>query len=171
MYEQARALLDELHRERLEYSEYRTLVDALNGLQDEVDRLKSVENWNQSVKSMMDSTVVRNEELLEENKRLIGAFEDAGLTAEQTLEILSAAAGGRLVVLPYKVGDTVYEIRGESIQEHEIQLAVVHDGNTFTFAYEGNGIFLPDWIDKGRSWFASRAEAEAMLDKYRFEEA
>ncbi len=77
-------------------------------------------------------------------------------------ELLQADAEGRLVVLPCKVGDTVFEIIEESVHEHYfyIQSYKVQDVSAKAVKYAG------DWtpLDEKNLYF-SKEEAEAALEK------
>ena len=80
---------------------------------------------------------------------------------KRALELLKADAEGRLVVLPRKVGDIVYEIIEESVPEHYfyIQSYKVQDVSAKAVKY------ADDWapFDYENLYF-SKEEAEAALE-------
>ena len=103
----------------------------------------------------------------------LAAYEDTGLEPEQVAELKSFAQGGihkvddgwkhvqellqaeqdgRLVVLPCKVGDTVYQIDAERVYESEVKW-IIFDCDDIAF----------DERAIGGSIFLTRDEAEAAL--------
>lgn len=120
---------------------------------------------------MSIQTVKENIEILETETP-----EDAGYLLQleherHVLELLQAEAEGRLIVLPCKVGDTVY------ISEHrfaaQIEEIVIDamSGITFNWAEYDRGpeeteLWDDGWFepsDFGKTVFLSRAEAEAAI--------
>lgn len=103
-----------------------------------------------------------------ENAKAIieSAFSDDTSKAERIRELLKADKDGRLVVLPCKVGDTVYfrtyDCNGKvdlGIQPHKVTAVV------------GNAIVRGEYTDVGLSqgqygvsWFLTREEAEKALE-------
>ena len=88
--DRAIAIVNELHTERLDYqSEYLPLIDALNQL-----------------------AAYEDTELTPEICANYKKFEDEavskGVTFNRIVELMEAERDGRLVVLPCKIGDTVY---------------------------------------------------------------
>jgi hypothetical protein len=107
-------------------------------------------------------------------KRL-AAYEDSGLSPEQVRELAKAEAEGRLVVLPCKVGDTVYWFwtDGEGNPEGDIEEETVlcfyidKDGvGIATKHYDGHiGCYVKDGelVDGVRRIFLTREAAEKAL--------
>jgi hypothetical protein len=101
---------------------------------------------------------------LEKIVNLLGAYEDTGLTPAEIrsmraeVERLKALAiadeEGRVVVLPCKVGDTVYMISWRLNGRHEIEERV------FSLTY-----FDP--AKYGKDYFLSREEAEKALEAWK----
>ena len=101
---------------------------------------------------------------LEKIVDLLGAYEDTGLTPAEIrsmraeVERLKALAiadeEGRVVVLPCKVGDTVYTISWRLNGRHEIEERV------FSLTY-----FDP--AKYGKDYFLSREEAEKALEAWK----
>ena len=99
----------------------------------------------------------------------LAAYEDTGLNPENMAhweEFFKAECEGRLLILPCKVGDTVYWLHNGIITEcrvHRIQL-----NRTGLFiclkSKVSHGAFRVD-ICLGRSVFLTREEAEATLAK------
>ena len=103
-----------------------------------------------------------------ENAKTIieSAFSDDTSKAERIRELLKADKDGRVVVLPCKVGDTVYfrtyDCNGTvdlGIQPHKVTAVV------------GNAIVRGEYTDVGLSqgqygvsWFLTREEAESALE-------
>ena len=84
-------------------------------------------------------------------------------TIDPIRELLKAEKDGRLVVLPCKVGDTIYR-RGDPIKKiYEWQIAYVE-------VYEDETVFVDDSdntfveADIGKTVFLTREEAEKALD-------
>jgi hypothetical protein len=100
------------------------------------------------------------------------AYEDSGLSPEEVQEIARAKAEGRLVVLPCKVGDTVFLILETFNDTFEIEESVV----TRVFLTL-KASYISCWIDCpgicnsleyklsdfGKTVFLSREEAEQAL--------
>ena len=81
------------------------------------------------------------------------------------IDIANAEAEGRLVVLPCKIGDTVYWIRGKAILEVYIQWF-----ETNAYGWCACGQYPPmaptfEFGDFGKTVFLTREEAEAALRK------
>jgi hypothetical protein len=101
----------------------------------------------------------------------LAAYEDTGLTPEETEDIAKAKADGRLVVLPCKIGTKVYFISQDcemcrSLQKDEPCLFgdCPYRGITETiFTYGAIGQF-------GKTVFLTREEAEAALRKEQSDE-
>ncbi|MCI5678693.1 MAG: hypothetical protein MR278_01720 [Bacteroidales bacterium] len=81
---------------------------------------------------------------------------------EKVKKLLQADADGRLLVLPRKVGDTVYEIIEESVPEHYfyIKSYKVQDVSAKAVKYAG------DWVSFGYKYlYFTKEEAEAALER------
>jgi hypothetical protein len=116
----------------------------------------------------------------------LAAYEDTGLTPEEVAELAKAKADGRLVVLPCKVGDTVYflipelemgeggfNLSGLFISEPH-RITEVGTRGFWTSGLprdkpDGMHDFTP-WGDLGKTVFLTRAEAEAALRKEQSDE-
>ena len=103
-----------------------------------------------------------------ENAKVIieSAFSDDTSKAERIRELLKADKDGRLVVLPCKVGDTVYfrtyDCNGKvdlGIQPHKVTAIVGYA--IVRGRYTDVGLSLGPY---GVSWFLTREEAEAALE-------
>ena len=101
----------------------------------------------------------------------LSAYEDTGLEPEEIYEVrfliaaqrdpqklarlrelVLAEQDGRLVVLPCKVGDTVYQIDAERVYESEVKW-IIFDCNDIAFDERAIGVSI----------FLTREEAEAAL--------
>ena len=98
--------------------------------------------------------------ILMEISRRLAAYEDSQMTPEEVQSLAQAKADGRLVVLPCKVGDTVYAVYGylnKSIGTAIVKQICVRDNEI--------RVVLNNSIEKiwGRSVFATQEEAEKAL--------
>nr|DAH43055.1 MAG TPA: hypothetical protein [Caudoviricetes sp.] len=135
-------------------------------------------------KSMVDCTPLYCRNRLKDR---LAAYEETGLTpeqcesakniidyafsadtskAERIRELLKADKSGRLVVLPCKVGDTVYfrtyDCNGTvdlGIQPHKVTAIV---GRAIVSGRYTDAVLLPGQY--GVSWFLTREEAEEVLE-------
>ena len=145
--ENAIEIVNELHTERLDYeSEYVPIIDALN-------RLAEYEDTRLEPKKIMFLKNVVDD-----------AFSDKPEFTEHIRELLWAEKDGRLVVLPCKVGDTIYRC-GDPIKKiYEWQIAYVE-------VYEDETVFVDDSdntfmeADIGKTVFLAREEAEKALEE------
>ena len=97
--------------------------------------------------------------ILMEISRRLAAYEDSGLSPEEVQEVAKAKAEGRLVVLPVKVGDTIY--RPEALQySWDIVSATIYP-DEIVFIDDSDNIFRPD--DIGKTVFLTREEAEKAI--------
>ena len=139
-------IVNELHTEKLAYeSEYVPIIDALN-------RLAEYEDIGLEPEKIVSLKNVVND-----------AFSDKPEFTEHIRELLRAEKDGRLVVLPCKVGDTIYR-RGDPIKKiYEWQIACVE-------VYEDETVFVDDSdntfveADIGKTVFLTREEAEKALE-------
>ena len=70
----------------------------------------------------------------------------------------------RLIILPCKVGDTVYVIVGKNISVQKIQRATIDSEKKIEFCTKRRGFTL---FDFGKAVFLTKAEAEAKLKELR----
>jgi hypothetical protein len=102
----------------------------------------------------------------------LGKYEDSCLSSEQVQEFTNAKTEGRLVVLPCKVGDTVYEPRrGRGIiSEYEITEIIINRYGVSFFRWnlkEGIYSHLTGFPVEclGKTVFLTREAAEKALKK------
>ena len=88
----------------------------------------------------------------------LAAYEDSELSPEEVHELAKAKADGRLVVLPCKVGDTVYRLDG--IYSWDIEHIEIY-GDEIIFVDDSDNIFRLD--DIGKTVFLTREAAEKAL--------
>ena len=131
-------IINDLHTERLEYaSEYIPLIDAAN-------RLAAYEDTGmepEDLKKAFNETAI-----------LKLAAQVLRTTPDHLRDLLQAEQDGRLVVLPCKVGDTVYQIDAERVYESEVK-RIIFDCDDIAF----------DERAIGGSIFLTREDAEAAL--------
>ena len=140
-------IVNELHTEILDYErEYVPIIDALNRLAEYEDIGLEPEKIV-CLKNVVDD-----------------AFSDKPEFIEHVRELLRAEKDGRLVVLPCKVGDTIYRC-GDPIKKiYEWQIAYVE-------VYEDETVFVDDSdntfmeADIGKTVFLAREEAEKALEE------
>ena len=90
--------------------------------------------------------------------RLVSAF---GVAAERLLELAEADKDGRVVVLPCKVGDTIYHISRVRTSHFEDDKIIIDDeGRLKIYEMPFALVHLP-YI--GKSYFLTREEAEKAL--------
>lgn len=80
------------------------------------------------------------------------AAQALGTTPDHLRDLIQAEQDGRLVVLPCKVGDTVYQIDAERVYESEVKW-IIFDCNDIAFDERAIGVSI----------FLTREEAEAAL--------
>ena len=140
-------IVNELHTEKLAYeSEYVPIIDALNRLAEYED------------------TGLEPEKIVFLKNVVDDAFSDKPEFTEHIRELLRAEKDGRLVVLPCKVGDTIYR-RGDPIKkiyEWQIAYVEVYDDET-VFVDDSDNTFVEADIDK--TVFLTREEAEKALEE------
>ena len=140
-------IVNELHTEKLAYeSEYVPIIDALNRLAEYED------------------TGLEPEKIVLLKNIVDDAFPDKPEFTEHIRELLRAEKDGRLVVLPCKVGDTIYRC-GDPIKKiYEWQIAYVE-------VYEDETVFVDDSdntfmeADIGKTVFLAREEAAKALEE------
>ena len=130
-------IINELHTERLDYSsEYIPLIDAANSLSAYED-------------SGLEPEDVRR--LQKDWTSLIITIDEMGCMPHLR-ELYEAEKEGRLVALPCKVGDKVYQIDAERVYESEVK-GIIYDAGHIDF----------DERAIGKTVFLTREEAEAAL--------
>ena len=139
-------IINELHTERLDYSsEYIPLIDAANRLADYEDTGMEPEEIERIVDAYGRGHTLRTESA--ERLEIVREIKTGRLR-----ELVQAENDGRLVVLPCKVGDTVYQIDAERVYESEVKW-IIFDCDDIAF----------DERAIGGSIFLTREEAEAAL--------
>lgn len=95
----------------------------------------------------------------------LAAYEDTGLAPERVAELAQADQAGRLVVLPCKVGDTVYVPQRDGIHMAKvIGIRISASGKDTVLHLDIKAGEYRWGSDKGRTWFATRQEAEAAVE-------
>lgn len=156
--ETAMGILDELHTERLDYhSEYVPLADAIN-------RLAAYEETRLEPEDMKKA--------FNEDATLKLAGQILGVTPGRLRELAQAEKEGRLVVLPCKVGDTVYRVGASICKWREIDHCDEYcDGWQYRDCWEGTRAVLEekfslcDLESIGKTVFLTREAAEAALEE------
>ena len=90
------------------------------------------------------------------------AFSDDTSRAERIRELLKADKDGRVVVLPCKVGDTVYFALLGRIIEKQVFSIVSFSNSTRIYCAGTSEYFRPE--DIGKTLFLTREEAEKALE-------
>ena len=98
----------------------------------------------------------------------LAAYEDSGLTPEQVQELAQAKADGRLVVLPCKVGDAVYEPFAGKVYEKTVDRIIINRFTTPQIWIETKLPFATPRLERwdmaiGKTVFLSREAAEKAL--------
>ena len=133
-------IINELHTERLDYSsEYTPLIDAAN-------RLAAYEDTGLEPEEIADAVAAAK---LMARSKIVSCF---GVDADHVRDLVKAEQAGQLVVLPCKVGDTVYQIDAERVCESEVKW-IIFDCNDIAFDERAIGVSI----------FLTREEAEAAL--------
>ena len=108
-----------------------------------------------------EDTGLEPEEVLRQNEKLLCMDFHQAIKTDRLVEIVKAKREGRLVVLPCKVGDTLYHTGRGSVEESrvaQINLELCMDNG------EGiSGIWWTHNYNIGKTVFRSREEAEAAL--------
>jgi len=92
----------------------------------------------------------------------LAAYEDSGLSPEEVQELAKAKADGRLVVLPCKVGDSIYRPEGLKYSVFWTITNVTIYPDEIVFTDDSDNIFTLD--DIGKTVFLTREEAEKALE-------
>ena len=111
-----------------------------------VDRLAAYEDTGLAPEEISDAVIAAK---LMAKSKIVSCF---GVDADHIRELVQAEQDGRLVVLPCKVGDTVYQIDAERVYESEVKW-IIFDCDDIAF----------DERAIGGSIFLTREEAEAAL--------
>ena len=96
-------------------------------------------------------------------------MEASGLPMERIVELLKAEIAGRCVVLPCKVGDTVYQLRkkthasGVGISPRIVSSACIWADGSYALTHQG--MLYCQSEDLGKTWFLTREEAEKALEE------
>ena len=111
-----------------------------------IDRLAAYEDTGLAPEEISDAVIAAK---LMAKSKIVSCF---GVDADHIRELVQAEQDGRLVVLPCKVGDTVYQIDAERVYESEVKW-IIFDCDDIAF----------DERAIGGSIFLTREEAEAVL--------
>lgn len=159
-------IINELHKDRIDYeSEYTPLIDCAN----QCSAYEDIGMTPEEVTAMQYREIMRVINM---------APELEGVPLDRLRELAEADRDGRLVVRPYRIGETVYallkdgaifypETNGWYISE-EIVGAISHDG--FYLGDPVDDVYTPD-SEIGKTVFltkkAAKAALEAMKDETR----
>ena len=96
----------------------------------------------------------------------LAAYEDSGLSPEQVQELVKAKEDGRLVVLPCKVGDTIWKIKAvfsyfSKPMEDRVERIIITNSEILVYCTSGTK-FSVNSI--GKIVFLTREEAEKALE-------
>lgn len=142
-------IINELHTDRLDYtSEYLPLIDA-------ADRLAAYEDTGLEPEVV---TAVKHSLM---GKAIAEIKEFDGIPVDRLRELAQAEQDGRLVVLPCKVGDTVYFTLLGRIIEKPVFSIVSFSASARIYCAGTSEYFRPE--DFGKTVFPTREEAEAAL--------
>jgi len=98
----------------------------------------------------------------------LAAYEDSGLSSDEVQELAKAKTEGRLVVLPVKVGDAVYEPFAGKVYEKTVDKIIINRFTTPQIWIETKLPFgtprLERWdLAIGKTVFLTREEAEKAI--------
>ena len=91
----------------------------------------------------------------------LAAYEDTNLTPAEVAELVQAKADGRVVVLPCKIGDTVYVIRSDRVIEFVVKQIDIDEYDTTLMGGEIWEYTRTRYI--GKNTFFTRHEAQKAL--------
>ena len=99
----------------------------------------------------------------------LAAYEDSGLSPDEVQELAKAKADGRCVVLPCKVGDTVYEPFAGKVYEKTVDRIIINRFTTPQIWIETKLPFATPRLERwdmaiGKTVFLTREEAEKALE-------
>ena len=155
-------IINELHTERLDYySEYIPLIDAANRLADYEDTGLTPEEIERVVDAYGRGHTLRTESA----ERLEIVRE---IKTDRLRELAKAEKDGRLVVLPCKVGDTLFDTYFGDIREKEVvSVGFMLSKSVKHMTIHANnfrGAITEIEIDRiGKEIFYTREEADAAL--------
>lgn len=92
-----------------------------------------------------------------------------GVPLARLRELAEADKAGRIIILPCKVGDTVYQLRkktharGMGISPRRVSSACVWADGSYALAHQGMSYCQSG--DLGKTWFLTREEAEKALQQ------
>lgn len=92
----------------------------------------------------------------------LAEYEDSGLSPDEVQELAKAKADGRLVVLPCKVGDSIYRPEGLKYSVFWTITNVTIYPDEIVFTDDSDNIFTLD--DIGKTVFLTREEAGKALE-------
>ena len=99
----------------------------------------------------------------EESAKIEKGLSDGGYSTSRMVELMCADKEGRVIVLPCKVGDTVYFALLGRIIEKQVFSIVSFSSSTRIYCGGTSEYFRPE--DIGRTFFLARAEAEKALQE------
>lgn len=120
------------------------------------EKLKAYEDTGLTPEEVNDAVV--GSKLLAKSQ-LVSAF---GVAAERLRELAEAEKDGRLMVLPCKVGDTVYFALLGRVIEKQVFSIVSFSNSTRIYCGGTSEYFRPE--DIGKTFFFTREEAEKALE-------
>ena len=151
-------IINELHTERLDYSsEYIPLIDAASRLSAYEDLM---ERWK--LRSIEEADRIFQRVNALGGTDLMAQYRDIGSIAHLR-DLLQAEQDGRLVVLPCKVGATVYGHSKDEVFEYEAAVISLSAYNWYLRCQNHNSDFWVTDADIGKTVFLTREEAEAAL--------
>ena len=144
-------IINELHTERLDYSsEYIPLIDAAS-------RLAAYEDTGLEPEEIADAVTAAK---LMAKSKIVSCF---GVDAEHIRDLIQAEQDGQLVVLPCKVGSTVYGHSKAEVFEYKVAVISLATYNWYLRCQNHNSDFWVTDADIGKTVFLTREEAEAAL--------
>lgn len=99
----------------------------------------------------------------EESAKIEKGLSEGGYSISRMVELMCADKYGRVVVLPCKVGDTVYFALLGRIIEKQVFSIVSFSNSTRIYCDGTSEYFRPE--DIGKTFFLAREEAEKALEK------
>lgn len=138
-----------------------TPLEQINKISIAIDRLAAYEETSLDPEEVAELVSPKTVEI----SRLLEQMCTEGST-QHMLELFRAEKDGRLVVLPCKVGDTVYIPLHDGVHGVRVMgIRISANGKDTVLHLDiGSGGFR--WgSDKGRTWFSTQKEAEAAMKK------
>ena len=123
--------------------------------------------WENNDKDMADLIEEKSDfDGLTEAVNRLAAYEDIGLSPEEVQELAKAKADGRLVVLPCKVGETIWKIKAvfsyfSKPMEDRVERIIISSNEILVCCTSGTK-FSVNSI--GKTVFLTREEAEKALE-------